>query len=89
MTSKELATALRRNMVETGSLICLGCGHEHNCSTQGCAVMRAAVEENERISGMAKELRERLRPGDMLSRDLVIQILEMEVGEETAAESKE
>lgn len=49
MTEKELVKALRRNMVETGSLVCLGCGHEHNCSTHGCAIMRAAVNTLESL----------------------------------------
>ena len=31
--------------MQTGSLACLGCGHEHNCSTSGCAIIRAAVDE--------------------------------------------
>lgn len=45
MERTKLISALRRMQVETGSLVCLGCGHEHNCSTQGCAIIRAAVEE--------------------------------------------
>lgn len=43
MKHDELIEALRRLQVETGSLACLGCGHEHNCSTQGCAILREAV----------------------------------------------
>ena len=39
--------ALRRLRVETGSLVCFGCGHEHNCSTHGCAILRIAVEHME------------------------------------------
>ena len=39
--------ALRRLRVETGSLVCFGCGHEHNCSTHGCAILRNAVEHLE------------------------------------------
>ena len=39
--------ALRRLRVETGSLVCFGCGHEHNCSTHGCAILRHAVEHME------------------------------------------
>lgn len=48
MSSKELIEALKRLKVETGSLACMGCGHEHNCSTSGCAIIRAAVEELEK-----------------------------------------
>ena len=39
--------ALRRLRVETGSLVCFGCGHDHNCSTHGCAILRNAVEHME------------------------------------------
>ena len=49
MTRAELIKALDRLNVETGSIACLGCGHEHNCSTQGCAIIRAAVEELEKM----------------------------------------
>lgn len=47
MTRTELIRALKGMKAETGSLICLGCGHEHNCTTQGCAIIRAAAEELE------------------------------------------
>ena len=43
ITDKELIAALRRMAPETGSLICLGCGHERSCNIHGCAVLRAAV----------------------------------------------
>ena len=43
MTKEQLLDALQRLMVETGSLDCLGCGHEHNCSLQGCNILREAV----------------------------------------------
>ena len=39
-----LLKALARLSVETGSLACLGCGHEHNCAIHGCAILRAARE---------------------------------------------
>ena len=44
MIMTELITALEHLKVETGSLACLGCGYEHNCSTHGCAIIRAAAE---------------------------------------------
>ncbi len=50
MTDKNIINALRRNMVETGSLVCTGCGHEHNCGTHGCAVMRAAADRLEELT---------------------------------------
>lgn len=44
MQRNELIQALRQLKVQTGSLACLGCGHEHNCSIHGCTIIRAAVE---------------------------------------------
>ena len=44
MNDTELLRALERLKVETGSLACLGCGHEHSCGVHGCAVIRAARE---------------------------------------------
>ena len=49
MTTNDLLEALARLRVETGSLACLGCGHEHNCSTHGCAILRAAADLIERL----------------------------------------
>ena len=43
MDYQKTMQALKRLRVETGSLACFGCGHEHNCSTQGCAILRNAV----------------------------------------------
>lgn len=43
MTTDDLLQALARLRVETGSLACLGCGHEHNCSTHGCQILRKAA----------------------------------------------
>lgn len=45
MKTSDLIEALNRLKVQTGSLICLGCGLEHNCSTQGCRLIREAVEK--------------------------------------------
>lgn len=49
---KELTAQLRRMSVETGSLMCLGCGYEHNCGIHGCAVLNAAARalENQEVS---------------------------------------
>ena len=44
MERNQLIDALRRMQVETGSLVCLGCGREHNCGVHGCAIIREAVE---------------------------------------------
>ena len=41
---KEVIAALRMLKVQTGSFACLGCGYEHSCSTNGCAILRAAAD---------------------------------------------
>ena len=43
MLPEELVIALRRMAAETGSLPCLGCGHEHSCGAHGCAILKAAA----------------------------------------------
>ena len=45
MTISDLIKALQRLKVETGSIACLGCGHEHNCGIHGCAIIREAAEK--------------------------------------------
>lgn len=42
MERKKLLAALRWLKVQTGSLACAGCGHEHNCGIHGCAILREA-----------------------------------------------
>lgn len=49
MNDKDLLQALRRLKVETGSIACLGCGHEHNCDIHGCAIIREAAERIESL----------------------------------------
>lgn len=44
MNKAELIQELQR-VVKSDGLACLGCGHEHNCSTRGCAIIRTAIEE--------------------------------------------
>lgn len=58
MTDTELIATLRRNMVETGSLLCLGCGHAHGCSTHGCAIMRAAADPIPELIAENRTIRE-------------------------------
>lgn len=43
MTIPELIKSLQRLKVETESIACLGCGHEHNCGIHGCAIIREAA----------------------------------------------
>lgn len=63
MTKHELIAALKRLKVETGSLVCFGCGHEHNCGVHGCAILREAIaaleaETTSRHIMVPRELRE-------------------------------
>lgn len=51
MKSEEIIKALNRLKVEAGSLVCLGCGHEHNCGVHGCAVLREAIRVLEEAEG--------------------------------------
>lgn len=44
MTKKELIDQLRQMSVETGSLVCLGCGYEHNCGINGCDILKEAAD---------------------------------------------
>lgn len=57
MEHKELTAQLRRMSVETGSLVCLGCGYEHNCGIHGCALLRQAVETIEKQDAAIGRLR--------------------------------
>ncbi len=52
MKDADLIQALKRIKVQTGGLICLGCGHEHNCGVHGCAVMREAAQRLEEVLRM-------------------------------------
>ena len=53
MERKQLLDALRRMQVETGSLVCLGCGQEHNCGVHGCAIIREVVAQLEAMGPAA------------------------------------
>lgn len=50
MKNEEIMTALRRLKVETGSLACMGCGHEHDCGIHGCRIAREAAELIEKLT---------------------------------------
>ena len=45
MKTDDLIKAMEQLKVQTGSLACLGCGHEHNCGLHGCALIREAVTQ--------------------------------------------
>lgn len=42
--AQHLLPLLEKMKVQTGSLVCLGCGHEHGCSVHGCTILREATE---------------------------------------------
>lgn len=48
MSDRELLDSLKRLKVQTGSLACLGCGHEHDCGIHGCAILREMIAWLER-----------------------------------------
>lgn len=50
MRTIEVIKALRRMQIQTGGLMCLGCGHEHNCGIHGCAIIREASETIEKLN---------------------------------------
>lgn len=50
MKNEEILTALRRLKVETGSLVCMGCGREHDCGIHGCRIVREAAELIEKLT---------------------------------------
>lgn len=50
MEVNEIVAELRRMKVDTGSLVCWGCGHEHNCGVHGCAIIRQAADALERLN---------------------------------------
>lgn len=50
MKNEEILNALRRLKVETGSLVCMGCGREHDCGIHGCRIVREAAELIEKLT---------------------------------------
>ena len=71
LSIEELIKTLRRGMVKTGSLLCLGCGHEHNCSTHGCAIMRQAADVLEQLNDFEhSQLAEALAENTRMSKEL-------------------
>ena len=55
MGYKKLLKMLERLSVEPGSLVCLGCGWEHDCSTHGCAILWGVRSELEDAEARADE----------------------------------
>ena len=61
VAAEDLVAMLRHVSVETGSLTCLGCGHEHNCSTRGCALIREAADRLDALRAPTREQVETMR----------------------------
>lgn len=45
----DVLAELKLLRIETGSIACLGCRHEHNCSVHGCAIINEAYFEIQRL----------------------------------------
>ena len=78
MTNEEIVKWLRSKKVETGSLLCLGCGHEHNCGIHGCAVMRAAADAMENLQTENAALHQIAEKQAVMNVTLANKVLEME-----------
>lgn len=65
MTTENLIKHLNRLKVQTGSLVCLGCGHEHNCGLHGREKMVAACDEACRVAvGIMRKYQEENKDSD-------------------------
>ena len=78
MNYEEIVKWLRSKKVETGSLLCLGCGHENNCGIHGCAVMRAAADAMENLQTENAALHQIAEKHAVMNVTLTKQVLEME-----------
>ena len=78
MTNEEIVKWLRSKKGETGSLLCLGCGHEHNCGIHGCAVMRAAADAMENLQTENAALHQIAEKQAVRNVTLTKKVLEME-----------
>ena len=78
MTNEEIVKWLRSKKVETGSLLCLGCGHEHNCGIHGCAIMRAAADAMENLQTENAALHQIAEKQADMNVTLTKKVLEME-----------
>ena len=78
MTNEEIVKWLRSKKVDTGSLLCFGCGHEHNCGIHGCAVMRAAADAMENLQTENAALHQIAEKQADMNVNLTKKVLEME-----------
>ena len=77
MNYEEIVKWLRSKKVETGSLLCLGCGYEHHCGIHGCAVMRAAADAMENLQTENAALHQIAEKHAVMNVTLTKQVLEM------------
>ena len=78
MNYEEIVKWLRSKKVETGSLLCFGCGYEHNCGIHGCAVMRAAADAMENLQTENAALHQIAEKQAVMNVTLTKKVLEME-----------
>ena len=78
MTHEEIVKWLRSKKVETGSLLCLGCGHENDCGIHGCAVMRAAADAMENLQTENSALHQIAEKQAVMNVNMTKKALEME-----------
>ena len=78
MKNEDIVKWLRSKKVETGSLLCLGCGHEHNCGIHGCAVMQAAADAMENLQTENAALHQIAEKQAVMNVNLTKKVLEME-----------
>lgn len=82
---EEIVKWLRSKKVETGSLLCFGCGHENNCGIHGCAVMRAAADAMENLQTENAALRRQI---DNLTSAQAVMVKELDKKQEQLHETK-
>ena len=68
IATKNLVAALRSLKLQTGSIDCSSCGREHNCSTSGCALIREAADQLERLNDFSNS-----QIADLLQRNGALQ----------------
>ena len=84
VATEDLVAMLRHVSVETGSLACLGCGHEHNCGTRGCALIREAADRLDALRGPAI-----IPQAEMTREEAIVQIYGLKKYCEDMADSDE
>lgn len=90
MKNKDLIRTLSGMKVETGSLVCFGCGHEHNCSVHGCAIINEAITSLQNIETARQITREYLEHyRSSIPRKAFIEVMKLFAGEVQECSEKE